>query len=75
MKAGDLVRFKSFPHESLHSCGLVGILLCDPYESTEPYATQAEIIVNVVWNKPRNPSSVNNITWDYVDDLEVLNEN
>ena len=72
MKVGDLVRYKPYPHVELHSSGMTGITLSKPYESTNPDCS--ERLIDVMWNKHRKPPGrlAANITWDYVDDLEVI---
>ena len=69
MKAGDLVRFKPWPHKELHSSGMTGVILDEPYLSSNP--DSHEMIVDVMWSEVRGTAR-DNVTWDYADDLEVI---
>ena len=65
MKIGDLVKYKVYPHESLqHLLGLV--------EDAEDSGFVRGI--SVVWNQDRNRGPANTIMFEFVDELEVVNE-
>ena len=66
MKVGDLVKYKRYPHESLqHLLGLV--------VDTAPGGTICRGLL-VIWNRDRNRGPANTVMFEYVDELEVINE-
>ena len=73
MKPGDIVRYAIFPHEDLHFSGMTGLILSKPYVQE---GHRGDIVtIDVMWSEER--SSVwggINITWDYVDELEVVKD-
>ena len=70
MKVGDIVRYKSFPHEELHKSGMTGLAISDPYISK---STGGFHLIDVMWSERRSPSWDNsNIAWEYVDELEIV---
>ena len=71
MKIGDLVRYKPWPHSELNSSGMTGVILSVPYKNT--HIDHPEMIVDVMWGNTR-PQAEGGITWDYINDLEVINE-
>lgn len=75
MKPGDLVRYRKWPHEELHASGITGLVLSDPYEHPlykQDFDTPVQI--DVWWTEERSSAWGNsNITWEYVDEIEVLN--
>ncbi len=72
MKVGDIVRYTAFPHEELHKSGMTGLTISDPYTSR---STGGFDLIDVMWSERRSPSWDNsNITWEYVDELEVIYE-
>jgi len=67
VKVGDLVKYKRYPHESLqHLLGLVVDFAPGDY-----YGTRAMF---VIWNRDRNRGPANTVMFEYVDELEVINE-
>ena len=75
MKVGDLVRYKKFPHEELHDSGMVGLVLSEPHEHSIYKDMECAIQVDVWWARPRSPAwGSTEISWDYVDEIEVINE-
>ena len=71
MKPGDLARYKPWPHTELHESGITGIILSESYESTN--LDCSERFIDVMWSEQRPQANVgDNITWEYVDDLEVI---
>ena len=72
MKVGDIIRYASFPHEDLHKSGMTGLTISDPYNSR---STGGFDLIDVMWSERRSPSWDNShITWEYVDELEVIYE-
>jgi hypothetical protein len=70
MKIGDLVRYKVYPHSALrHMLGLVENL---ETESASNYRGLRGVYV--VWNQDRNRGPANTIMWEFVDELEVIDE-
>ena len=75
MKPGDLVRYARFPHEELHADGMTGLILAGPWPQGK-ITQKSECQVNVMWCKSRYHADMRggNITWEYLDELEVLHE-
>ncbi len=71
MKVGDLVRYRIFPHEELHTSGMTGLVLNKPHMTEDHHGIM--VTIDVMWSEERKPSR-GNITWEYTDELEVLNE-
>lgn len=73
MKPGDIVRYAIFPHEDLHFSGMTGLILSKPYVQE---GHRGDIVtIDVMWSEKRSNSWGGlNITWDYVDELEVIDE-
>lgn len=73
MKPGDIVRYAKFPHEELRLDGMVGLILAGPYAGG--LTRNCEYKVDVMWSKARNHADLRggSITWEYADELEVLN--
>ena len=71
MKPGDIVRYAIFPHEDLHFSGMTGLILSKPYVQE---CHRGDIVtIDVMWSEERSSSWGGlNITWDYVDELEVV---
>lgn len=69
MKPGSIVRYAIFPHEGLHFSGMNGLVLSEPCVIEDHHGTM--VTVDVMWSEDRRPSG-DNITWEYVDELEVL---
>ena len=76
MKPGDLVRYKTFPHDTLHDAGLVGLVLTGPKSPARRRIDDDLTTVTVMWPDRRQPfaASPMAITWDYVDEIEVIDE-
>ena len=73
MKPGDIVRYAIFPHEELHFSGMTGLILSKPYVQGTLHRDHL-VCVDVMWSEKRSSSWGGlNITWDYVDELEVVN--
>lgn len=75
MKPGDLVRYKMWPHEELHKSGMTGVVLNGPYlHSTYGRRHEWETTqVDILWDRERTAAwGSNNITWEYEDELEVI---
>ena len=71
MKPGDIVRYAIFPHEDLHFSGMTGLILSKPY--VQEGHPEAIVTIDVMWSEERSSSWGGlNITWDYVDELEVI---
>lgn len=72
MKAGDIVRYAKFPHEELYTNGMVGLILAGPYQGV---CRKGDHQVDVMWCDSRDHAEIRggNITWEYADELEVLN--
>ena len=70
MKPGNLVRYSYFPHEELHFSGMTGLVVSKPYIVEDQYGEM--ITVDVMWSEERRPSSGVNITWEYIDELEIV---
>ena len=67
MKVGDLVKYRRYPHESLqHLLGLV----VDIEDEDSGYVRG----ISVIWNQDRNRGPANTAMFEYVDELEVINE-
>ena len=67
MKVGDLVKYKRYPHESLqHLLGLVTDFAPGEYNGSRA--------TFVIWNQDRNRGPANTVMFEYVDELEVINE-
>ena len=64
MKVGDLVKYKSFPHKELSDSSLVGLVI---ERNTFLYLEK----VLVKWNRPRPQGKS---LWEYLDELELVNE-
>ena len=74
MKPGDIVRYAIFPHEELHFSGMTGLILSKPYVQGTRHR-ECLVCVDVMWSEERSSSWGGlNITWDYVDELEVVDE-
>ena len=72
MKPGDIVRYRIFPHEELHFSGMTGLVLSKPYVQEDQYGDI--VSVDVMWSEERSSSWGGlNITWDFVEELEVVN--
>ena len=73
MKPGDIVRYAIFPHEDLHFSGMTGLVLSKPY--VQEGHRDVIVTIDVMWSEERSSSWGGlNITWDYVDELEVIDE-
>ena len=73
MKPGDIVRYRIFPHEELHFSGMTGLVLSKPYVQEDQYGDI--VSVDVMWSEERSSSWGGlNITWDFVEELEVIDE-
>tara|TARA_E500000331_G_C17011657_1_gene606685 strand:+ start:474 stop:695 length:222 start_codon:yes stop_codon:yes gene_type:complete len=71
MNPGDIVRYRIFPHEELHFSGMTGLVLSKPYVQKDQYGEL--VSVDVMWSEERSSSWGGlNITWDYIDELEVV---
>ncbi len=72
MKVGDIVRYARFPHEELHTGGMNGLILAGPYQGV---CRKGDHQVDVMWSSPRDHAEIRGgeITWEYMDELEVLN--
>ena len=72
MKPGDIVRYRIFPHEELHFSGMTGLVISEPYVQE---CHRGDIVtIDVMWSEERSDSWGGlNVTWDYVDELEVIN--
>jgi len=64
VKVGDLVKYKSFPHKELSDSSLVGLVI---ERNTFLYLEK----VLVKWNRPRPQGKS---LWEYLDELELVNE-
>ena len=73
MKTGDLIRFAKFPHTELHKSDLSGLIVDGPYVRAE---TMSLHVVDVMWNRmrPQTRGQSISITWEYVDELEIVSE-
>lgn len=71
LRPGDIVRYKIFPHEELHLDGMVGLVLTKPQVAKDHYGEL--VTVDVMWPEERKPSG-NNITWEYIDEIERIGE-
>jgi len=72
MKTGNMIRYAPFPHEELHKSGMTGLVISDPYTER---ATRDLHLIDVMWSKVRSSSwGSQSITWEYVDELEVIDE-
>ena len=73
MKTGDLVKLAKFPHTELHKSDLSGLIIDGPYVRAEKMSLH---VVDVLWNqmRPQTRGISIAITWEYVDELEVINE-
>ncbi len=73
MKTGDLVKFSKFPHTALHKSDLSGLIIDGPYVRAEKMPLH---VVDVMWNQMRPQTRGNPIaiTWEYVDELELISE-
>lgn len=69
MKPGNLVRYSPFPHEGLHCSGMTGLVLSKPKVAKDHYGEL--VTVDVMWSEERRPSD-DNITWEYIDELEII---
>ena len=79
MKPGDMVRYKIFPHEELHSSGMTGLVLTAPKivedESLMAYPEDQLVIIDVIWSADRGlRCPAGTVTWEYVDEIEVIGE-
>ena len=73
MKPGDIVRYRIFPHEELHFSGMTGLVLSKPYVQEDQYGDI--VSVDVMWSEERSNSWGGlNITWDFIDELEVIDD-
>ena len=71
MKPGDIVRYSAYPHYELHMSGMTGLVLSEPHVQEDQYG--GLVSVDVMWSADRGllyPSGT--ITWEYVDELEVI---
>ena len=67
MKVGDLVKYKRYPHKSLqHLLGLVVDFAPGDYNGSRA--------MFIIWNQDRNRGPANTVMFEYVDELEVVNE-
>ena len=73
MKVGDIVRYSRFPHTELHNTDLAGLIVDGPYVRAEKMSLH---VVDVMWNRmrPQTRGKSISITWEYVDELEILIE-
>ena len=73
MKTGDLVKFAKFPHTELHKSDLSGLIIDGPYVRSDHRPLH---IVDIMWNKarPQTRGMPVSITWEYVDELELISE-
>lgn len=69
MKPGNIVRYAIFPHEELHFSGMTGLVLSEPHRIEDRHGVM--VTIDVMWSKERRPAC-DNITWEYIDELEVL---
>ncbi len=69
MKPGDIVRYSAYPHYELHMSGMTGLVLSKPHVTEDHHGIM--VTIDVMWSEERKPSR-SNITWDYVDELEVI---
>ena len=73
VKPGSLVRYKKFPHQTLHSSGMIGLVLSEPQCVSVNDPTL--VTVDVIWSMDRGLSyPAGTVSWDYVDELEVVRE-
>ena len=74
MKIGDLIRFAKFPHTELHESDLSGLIIDGPYVRAEKMPLH---VVDVLWSqmRPQTRGAAIAITWEYVDELEIIREN
>ena len=73
MKVGDIVRYSRFPHTELHNSDLTGLIVDGPYVRAEKMSLH---VVDVMWNRmrPQTRGKSISITWEYVDELELINK-
>ena len=73
VKTGDLVKLAKFPHTELHKSDLSGLIIDGPYVRAEKMSLH---VVDVLWKqmRPQTRGISIAITWEYVDELEVINE-
>ena len=64
MKAGDLVKYRSFSHKELSESPLVGLVL-----ETDTFLYLEKVLVK--WNKPRPQGKS---LWEHLDELELISE-
>ena len=75
MKSGDLVKYSAYPHYELHMSGMVGLVISEAYVLNDPGWVETSPVVDVVWNADRGISyPAGTVSWDYVDELEPVNE-
>jgi len=82
MNPGDLVRYKKFPHKELHESGSVGLVL-EVSDLTRNHigfrtVTPCQTAL-ILWDRARGPAlPVNSlqdlIFWDYLEEIEVVDE-
>lgn len=72
MKPGDLVRYKIFPHSELHDAGCTGIVLTSPVLVPNYCDGDGLETVDVMWSTRVHLDG--EISWDYVDEIEVISE-
>ena len=73
VKAGNLVRYKKFPHEELYDAGHTGLVLTDP--APIPNFCDGDVgleVVDVMWSARTHLDG--EVTWDYVNEIEVISE-
>jgi hypothetical protein len=68
VKVGDLVKYRIYPHETLGR--LLGLVQDTEVPGCEPHVRG----IYVVWNQDRNRGPANTIMFEYIDELEVVNE-
>lgn len=73
MKTGDIVQYAPYPHKDLHKSGITGLIIDGPYLRAEQMKLH---VVDVMWSKtrPLGCELGSHISWEYIDELEVLYE-
>ena len=75
MKPGDMVRYKTFPHEELHSSGMTGLVLTAPKIMESAFPEHQLAFIDVIWSADRGlKCPAGTVTWEYVDEIEVIGE-
>jgi len=64
VKIGDLVKYRPFPHKELSASCLVGLVI-----EKETFLYLEKVLVK--WNRPRPQGKS---LWEYIDELELVNE-